>query len=63
MSFVTLHEQKRCSASDAVGLIRDGDTVIVPTGVGEPPALLSALLEPGRLVPRTLSGRAVLPQG
>ena len=45
MSFVTLHEQKRCSASDAVGLIRDGDTVIVPTGVGEPPALLTALSE------------------
>ena len=39
----TLYQQKRMTASDAVGLIQDGDTVVVPTGVGEPPALLHAL--------------------
>jgi acyl-CoA hydrolase len=31
------------SAADAVGVVRDGDSIIVPTGVGEPPALLTAL--------------------
>ena len=29
--------------TDAAGLVRDGDTVVVPTGVGEPPALLHPL--------------------
>ncbi len=40
------HEQylaKRCSAEDALEHIRDGDMIVVPTGVGEPPALLTAL--------------------
>ncbi|WP_341646948.1 acetyl-CoA hydrolase/transferase family protein [Thauera sp. SDU_THAU2] len=41
----TLYEQKRMTAADAAGLVRDGDTVVVPTGVGEPPALLHALSE------------------
>ena len=40
-----LYQQKRMAASDAASLIRDGDTVVVPTGVGEPPALLHALSE------------------
>ncbi len=40
-----LYGHKRMTAADAVGLIRDGDTVVVPTGVGEPPALLEALSE------------------
>ncbi|WP_341647764.1 acetyl-CoA hydrolase/transferase family protein [Thauera humireducens] len=39
----SLYQQKRMTASDAVSMIRDGDTVVVPTGVGEPPALLHAL--------------------
>ena len=30
-------------AADAAALVHDGDTVVVPTGVGEPPALLAAL--------------------
>ncbi|KQV46595.1 acetyl-CoA hydrolase/transferase family protein [Duganella sp. Root336D2] len=34
---------KRCSAADAVRLVRDGDMIIVPTGAGEPPALLREL--------------------
>lgn len=36
---------KKMSANDAVGLIQNGDLIIVPTGVGEPPALLTALSE------------------
>ena len=31
------------SASDAIHVVKDGDTIVVPTGVGEPPALLTAL--------------------
>lgn len=38
-----LYQQKRMAAQDAVRLVRNGDTIIVPTGVGEPPALLTAL--------------------
>lgn len=38
-----LYTSKRRSAADAVALVRDGDSIIVPTGVGEPPALLTAL--------------------
>ncbi|MCY7369899.1 MAG: 4-hydroxybutyrate CoA-transferase [Polaromonas sp.] len=43
MSIQTMYQQKRSSADDAVRLVRSGDAIIVPTGVGEPPALLSAL--------------------
>ena len=38
-----LYESKRCSAADAVRLVRDGDMIIVPTGAGEPPGLLNEL--------------------
>ena len=31
------------SAAEAVGVIMNGDTVVIPTAVGEPPALLTAL--------------------
>ena len=44
-SMQTLYDSKRMTAADAATLIRDGDTVVVPTGVGEPPALLHALSE------------------
>ncbi len=40
-----LYQQKRMTAADAVRLVRNGDTIMVPTGVGEPPALLTALSE------------------
>jgi len=43
MSPIDLYRSKRATAWDAVDLIRDGDRLIVPTGVGEPPTLLSAL--------------------
>jgi acyl-CoA hydrolase len=39
---------RRTSAADALDLVRDGDMIIVPTGVGEPPALLGALSDARR---------------
>ncbi|MBW3086876.1 Butyryl-CoA:acetate CoA-transferase [Austwickia sp. TVS 96-490-7B] len=36
---------KRRTAHDVVDLIRDGDVVVAPTGVGEPPSILEALSE------------------
>jgi acyl-CoA hydrolase len=47
----TSHQQyqaKRMSAADALDLLRDGDTIIVPSAVGEPPTLLTALSEQRR---------------
>lgn len=43
MSFQTLYQSKRCTAEDAIDQVRNGDFIIVPTGVGEPPTLLTAL--------------------
>jgi len=37
MSNQDLNLTKRMSAADAVDVVRDGDFIIVPTGVGEPP--------------------------
>ena len=37
------YRQKLMSAADVAGQIRDGDTIVVPTGIGEPPAILAAL--------------------
>ena len=48
MSVQALYQQKRMSADDAIRVIRNGDTIIVPTAVGEPPALLTALSEARR---------------
>ncbi|WP_213959112.1 acetyl-CoA hydrolase/transferase C-terminal domain-containing protein [Variovorax sp. dw_954] len=45
MSFEAQYQEKRTSAAEAVRQVRDGDFIIVPTGVGEPPALLTALSE------------------
>ena len=45
MSIQDLYKQKRQSAWDAVGVVRNGDSIVVPTGVAEPPALLTALSE------------------
>ena len=45
MSVQTLYQQKRMSAADAIGLVKNGDTIVIPTAVGEPPALLTALSE------------------
>lgn len=42
------YQSKRASAREALNHLRDGDTVIVPTGVGEPPTLLGALSDERR---------------
>ncbi len=39
---------KRMHPGDAIGLVTNGDTIVVPTGVGEPPRLLTALSEARR---------------
>lgn len=48
MSIQVQYASKRMPASDAVGVVRDGDFIIVPTGVGEPPSLLTALSDKRR---------------
>jgi acyl-CoA hydrolase len=48
MSVQSLYQQKRMSAADAIAVVQNGDTIVVPTGVGEPPALLTALSEARR---------------
>jgi acyl-CoA hydrolase len=47
-SATDLYQSKRGSADDALSHLRDGDCIIVPSGVGEPPALLTALSEQRR---------------
>src|SRR5678816_2046524 len=48
MSIRDLYLAKRGSAAHARREVRDGDFIIVPTGVGEPPTLLEALSEQRR---------------
>lgn len=48
MSFEQQYRARRMDAADAVRLVRDGDTIIVPSGAGEPPRLLEALSEQRR---------------
>ncbi len=48
MSFQTQYQQKRLSAADAIRVVHNGDTVVIPTAVAEPPALLTALSEARR---------------
>jgi len=43
MTFHDLYQQKLQPAAEAVRQVHDGDLIIVPTGVGEPPTLLTAL--------------------
>ncbi len=43
-----LYRQKLRSAAEALDQLCNGDCIIVPTGVGEPPALLTALSEQRR---------------
>jgi acyl-CoA hydrolase len=42
------YQSKRGTAEEALAYLRDGDMIIVPTGVGEPPTLLTALSEQRR---------------
>ncbi|MDR2839527.1 MAG: 4-hydroxybutyrate CoA-transferase [Azonexus sp.] len=48
MSVQALYQQKRVSAADAIRFVKNGDSIVVPSGVGEPPALLTALSEARR---------------
>lgn len=48
MSVQLQYQQKLMAPTDAIGCVRDNDRIIVPTGVGEPPALLHALSEQRR---------------
>lgn len=48
MSVQSLYQQKRMPATDAIRVVKNGDTIVVPTAVGEPPALLTALSEARR---------------
>ncbi len=48
MSVQTLYQQKLTTPAEAIGQVRNGDFIVVPTGVGEPPALLHALSEERR---------------
>jgi acyl-CoA hydrolase len=48
MSFQTQYQEKLCGADDAISQLKNGDFIIVPTGVGEPPTLLTALSEQRR---------------
>jgi acyl-CoA hydrolase len=41
----TQYASKRCTPSEALNLLKDGDFIIVPSGAGEPPSLLTALSE------------------
>lgn len=45
MSVQQVYAARRVSAADAIAFVRDGDLIVVPTGVGEPPSLLAALSE------------------
>ncbi len=48
MSVQAQYQQKRMSAADAIRIVKNGDTVVVQTAVGEPPSLLTALSEARR---------------
>ncbi|NMM27767.1 MAG: acetyl-CoA hydrolase/transferase family protein [Glaciimonas sp.] len=48
MSVQDLYKKKRGTPEDAISQIKNGDFIIVPTGVGEPPTLLTALSEQRR---------------
>jgi acyl-CoA hydrolase len=40
-----MYAERRREAHDAVAAVQDGEAIVVPIGVGEPPALLAALSE------------------
>lgn len=48
MSFKELYLNKRLAAEDAIRVVRNGDTIVVPTGPAEPPRLMTALSEQRR---------------
>lgn len=48
MSIHSQYQDKRRAALEAIRVVQNGDTIVVPTGVGEPPALLTALSDTRR---------------
>lgn len=48
MSVWSMYRERMRTAADAVRLVEDGDTIVVPIAAGEPPALLDALSEQRR---------------
>jgi acyl-CoA hydrolase len=48
MQVQDMYNSKKTTANDALRHLRDGDTIIVPTGVGEAPALMTALSDQRR---------------
>lgn len=48
MSFQSMYRERKREAADAIWLVEDGDTIVVPIAAGEPPALLRALSEQRR---------------
>ncbi|MCP9758050.1 acetyl-CoA hydrolase/transferase family protein [Aquitalea sp. S1-19] len=47
-NILDLYRQKQLGAADALGWVKDGDSIIVPTAASEPPELLTALGEARR---------------
>ena len=43
MSFQDLYKNKRGTVDDAISQVKDGDFIVVPTGIAEPPTLLTGL--------------------
>ena len=48
MSYQSQYESKRMSAQEAIKHVKNGDFIVVPTGAGEPPVLLTALSDARR---------------
>ena len=48
MQMRVLYQQKRTTAAEAMRHVKNGDFIVVPTGVGETPALLAALSDQRR---------------
>ncbi|MCE1186016.1 MAG: 4-hydroxybutyrate CoA-transferase, partial [Rhodocyclales bacterium] len=45
MNVQELYAAKKTTPAEAIRLVKNGDTIVVPTAVAEPPALLHALSE------------------
>lgn len=62
MSVREIYLQKRTTPDEALRLVRDGDQIVVPTGVGETPSLLRALSEQRKTF-RDVKVSSILPIG
>ena len=62
MNFQLTYKSKLTQAEEAIGLVRDGNTIVVPTAAAEPPGLLTALSEQRRRF-RDVKVSQILPIG